>query len=204
LAADLPGREKAKGGRPMLLERALWPERARLGVASRLGAFLLHPAVRFVDVCPSHQRTQKALRRTPDPSGSRGLAGGGAFTFTAIACPSAFSSVGAALKVPCRFERILNCAAIALREVSDDHHVLDVPGWDAEGPGKLPHYRVAIIEIGPDHQMRVVLLSGHQPAVVPPLRQALRRSAAHTRQGLGQARYVVDIHGRCLPERDLG
>ena len=82
----------------------------------------------------------------------------------------------------------------AAGEVSDNHHVLDVPGRDAEGSGKLPQYRVAVVEVGTDHQMHVVKLAGDQPAVVPPLGQPLRRGIAHTRQGLGQAGYIVDVH----------
>jgi hypothetical protein len=76
-------------------------------------------------------------------------------------------SVGAALKPPCCFEGILNGASVAPGEVSDNHHVLDVPGRDAEGSGKLPQYRVAVIEIGADRQVHVVKLAGDQPAVVP-------------------------------------
>jgi hypothetical protein len=94
-------------------------------------------------------------------------------------------SVGAALKPPCCFEGILNGASVAPGEVSDNHHVLDVPGRDAEGSRKLPQYRVAVIEIGADHQMHVVKLAGDQPAVVPPLGQPARRGAAHTLQGPG-------------------
>lgn len=44
------------------------------------------------------------------------------------------------LKLPRCFYRVLDRAAIALGEVSDDHHVLEVPGRDAEGAGKLPQY----------------------------------------------------------------
>ena len=42
-------------------------------------------------------------------------------------------SVGAALELPCCFEGILNGAGVAPREVGDNHHVLDIPGRDAEG-----------------------------------------------------------------------
>jgi hypothetical protein len=46
-------------------------------------------------------------------------------------------SVGTPLKLPRCFKRILNRASIALVEVSDNHHVLDVPGRDAKGLRKL-------------------------------------------------------------------
>ena len=108
-------------------------------------------------------------------------------------------SAGASLKHPRRLEGILNGTSVASGEVSDNHHVLDVPGRDAEGSGKLPQYRVAVIEIGADHHMYVVKLACNQPAVVPPLGQPFRRGAAHTRQALGQAGYIVDIHLRGLP-----
>jgi GNAT superfamily N-acetyltransferase len=35
-------------------------------------------------------------------------------------------------------ERIRHDTSITSGEISDDHHVLDVPGWDAESLGKLP------------------------------------------------------------------
>jgi hypothetical protein len=108
--------------------------------------------------------------------------------------PGAAQSVGASLKLPRCFEGILNGTSVASGEVSDNHHVLDVPGRDAEGSGKLPQYRVAVIEIGTDHDMHVVKLACDQPAVVPPLGHRLRRGATHTHQALGQAGYIVDIH----------
>jgi hypothetical protein len=36
-------------------------------------------------------------------------------------------------------------------------------------PGNLPQQRVAVVEVGADHQVRVIELAGDQPAVVPPL-----------------------------------
>src|SRR5215471_13774885 len=108
-------------------------------------------------------------------------------------------AAGASLKHPRRLEGILNGTSVASGEVSDNHHVLDVPGRDAEGSGKLPQYRVAVIEIGADHHMYVVKLACNQPAVVPPLGQPFRRGAAHTRQALGQAGDIVDVHLRGLP-----
>jgi len=77
--------------------------------------------------------------------------------------------------------------------------VLGVLGRDTERFGKLPQYRVAIVEIGPDHHMLAVKLAGDQPAVIPPHGQSFRRRAPHTRQGLGQASYIVDLHERGLP-----
>jgi hypothetical protein len=102
-------------------------------------------------------------------------------------------SAGTPLKLPRCFEGILDGTSVASGEVSDNHHVLGVAGRDAEGCRKLPQYRVAVIEVGTDHQMRVVKLARDQPAVIPPLGQPIRRSAEHTRQGLGQAGYIVDL-----------
>jgi len=107
---------------------------------------------------------------------------------------TAAQSLGASLKLPCCFEGVLNGTVVASGEVSDNHHVLDVPGWDAKGSGKLPQYRVAVIEVGTDHHMHVVKLACDQPAVVPPLGQPFPRGAADTRQTLGQAGYRVDVH----------
>jgi hypothetical protein len=103
-------------------------------------------------------------------------------------------SVGAPLELPCSFEGILNSAGVAPVEVGDNHHVLDVPGRDAEGAGKLAQYQVAVFEVGPDHQANVIKLARNQPAVVPPLGQPVRRRAAHARHGRGQAGYLVDLH----------
>jgi hypothetical protein len=46
-------------------------------------------------------------------------------------------SVGTALKLPCCFKGVLDGAGVAFTEVSDDHHVLAVAGWHAEGFGEL-------------------------------------------------------------------
>jgi len=69
-------------------------------------------------------------------------------------------SAGAPLKEPRCFEGILDRAGVAIGEVGDNHHVIEVAGRHAEGSGKLPPYQVAVIEIGTDHQMRVVKLAG--------------------------------------------
>ena len=117
-------------------------------------------------------------------------------------CQGLSLSVGAPLKVPRRLERILDGTSVAPSEISDDHHVLDVPGRDAEGLGILPQQRVAVVEIGANHQMRVVKLPRYQPAVVPPLSQASDAAKADTRQGIGQARYVAHLH-ECGPSCSL-
>jgi hypothetical protein len=103
-------------------------------------------------------------------------------------------SVGASLQEPRCFDRILDRACVAIGEVRDNHHVLLIAGRDAERSGQLPQYRVAIIEIGTDHQLRAVKLAGDQPAVIPPLGPPAWRTAAHSRQGLRHAAYFVDIH----------
>ena len=54
----------------------------------------------------------------------------------------------------------------------------------------LPQDQVAIIEIGPDDNVRVVELTGDQPAVIPPLGQPFRRGAANSGQGPGQPGYI--------------
>jgi hypothetical protein len=98
----------------------------------------------------------------------------------------------------CCLECIFDGAGVASGEISDDHHVLEIPGRDAEGLGKLPQHRVAVVEIGADHHMRVVKLARDQPAVVPPLSQPPWRGAADARQGPGQACYVTHLH-ECGP-----
>jgi hypothetical protein len=105
-------------------------------------------------------------------------------------------SAGASLKLPRCLECIFDGTSVASGEISDDHHVLDVPGRDAEGLGKLPQHGVAVVEVGANHQMRVVKLARYQPAVVPPLSQPLWCGEADTRQGLGQACYVTHVHER--------
>jgi len=42
------------------------------------------------------------------------------------------------LQLPGRFEGIFDRARVAGGEVSDDHHVLAIPGRHAEGLGELP------------------------------------------------------------------
>lgn len=105
-------------------------------------------------------------------------------------------SVGVPLKLPCCLECVLDGTGVTSGEIRDDHHVLDKPGRDAEGLGKLSHYRVAVVEIGADHHMGVVKLARYQPAVVPQLSQPLWRGEANTWQGLSQARYVTHLHER--------
>src|SRR6202035_3340775 len=102
-------------------------------------------------------------------------------------------SVGAALKLPRCFEGILDRARVAFSEVSYDHHVLDITGRDAEGSGELPQYRIAEVEIGPDHQVHIVQLTRDEPAVISPLGQPSPGRAAHARQGLGQVSYVIQV-----------
>jgi hypothetical protein len=103
-------------------------------------------------------------------------------------------SAGTPLQLPCCFKSILDGASVASREISDNHHVLEVPGGHAEGCRKLPQYRVAILKVGADDHMSVVKLARDQPAVIPPLGQPLRRGLAHTRQGPGQPSYITDLH----------
>lgn len=103
-------------------------------------------------------------------------------------------SVGAPLKLPRRFEGILDGTRIASREVSDNHHVLDVPSRNAEGFGKPPQHRVADVEVGPDHHMLRVKLACDDSPVIPPLGQPIPCSAVYTCQGPGQARNVVHLH----------
>jgi hypothetical protein len=103
-------------------------------------------------------------------------------------------SVGTPLKLPRCFEGILDRIRVASSEVSYNHHVLDIPGRDAEGSGELPQYRIAEVEIGPDHQVHMVQLTRDEPAVIPPLGQPVPGSAAHSRQGLGQASDVIQVH----------
>ena len=113
---------------------------------------------------------------------------------TATDDSAAAESVGTALQLPRCFEGILNGTSVTSGQVSDDHHVLDVLGRDAESLRKIPQYRVAVVEISADHQMPVVKLACDQPAVVPPLGQSRRRRVAHTREGPGQLGYIVDLH----------
>jgi hypothetical protein len=108
-------------------------------------------------------------------------------------------SVSTALQLPCCFEGVLDGTGVASCEVSDDHHVLAVPGRNAEGSGKLPQQPVAVFEIGADHQMGVVKLAGDQPAVVAPLGQPVRHGAAHPGQRLRQPVHLPDQQHRGLP-----
>jgi hypothetical protein len=49
-------------------------------------------------------------------------------------------SVGIPLKLPCGHDCILNRRGVSPHEIGYDHHVLEVPSWDAEGTGKLANY----------------------------------------------------------------
>lgn len=112
------------------------------------------------------------------------------------------SLLGAPLKQPRCFDGILDRTRISPGEIGDDHHVLGKTARDTEGFRKLAQHQVASVEVGPDHQMRVVKLARHEPAVVPPLSQTRWRSTAHASQRLGQAGNVINIHWRGFPERD--
>jgi hypothetical protein len=116
-------------------------------------------------------------------------------------CPGrvAALSASASLMLPRCLERILDGTSVASGEISDDHHVLDVPGRHTEGLGELPQDRGAVVEIGANHQMRAVKLAGDEPAVVPPLGQPVRRSAAYTFQRPGQPVYLAYLQHCRLP-----
>jgi len=58
-------------------------------------------------------------------------------------------SVGAALKLPCCFERILDGPRVSSGKVSDDDHVLEAAGRHIERLGELPQHRVAVAEMLP-------------------------------------------------------
>lgn len=102
-------------------------------------------------------------------------------------------SAGTALKLPRCFEGVFDGTSVADDEVSDDHHVLAIPGRNAKGVRELTQQRVAVVEIGADHQVGVVKLAGDQPAVISPLGQPVRRGAAHTCQRLCQPGYLADL-----------
>jgi hypothetical protein len=101
--------------------------------------------------------------------------------------------------MPRRVECVLDRSGIAACKIGDDHHVFDVPGGDAEGFGRASEESVAVCEVGAYHDVRVVDLPRDQPAVIPPLRQPLRRRDAHTFQALCQERYVTYVHGWISP-----
>ena len=107
-------------------------------------------------------------------------------------------SAGAPLKLPRCLECILDGTSVAPGEIRDDHHVFDVPGRDAEGLRKIPQHRVAEVEIGANHQARVVELPRYQPAVVPPLKPPFWRGQANTGQSPGHACYITHLH-ECGP-----
>jgi hypothetical protein len=83
---------------------------------------------------------------------------------------AALRLVSAPLEVPGCFKGVFDGSGVAVGEVGDNHHVLGEPGRHAERLGELSQDRVAIVEIGPDHQVAIVELTGNEPAVVAPLR----------------------------------
>src|ERR1700677_2857905 len=85
----------------------------------------------------------------------------------------AVEAAGVARYLPRGRAGIFNSTGVASGEVSDDPHVFCIPGWDAEGVRKLPHYRVAVVEIGADYQMYLVKLASDQSSVVTPFGQAV-------------------------------
>jgi hypothetical protein len=87
----------------------------------------------------------------------------------------------------------------AVARSATTHHVLDEPGRGAKGLGKLPQQRVAVVEIGANHHMRVVKLPRYQPAVVPPLTQPVGRGEADTCQARGEPCHVIHLHERGSP-----
>jgi hypothetical protein len=64
-------------------------------------------------------------------------------------------SAGASLKLPRCLECIFDGTSVAPGEISDDHHVVNVPGRHAEGFGEVPQDRGAVVEVGSDHHMGV-------------------------------------------------
>jgi hypothetical protein len=70
-------------------------------------------------------------------------------------------------------------------------------GRDAEGRGKLTQYRIAVVKVSPDHQAGEAELTGDEPAVIPPLHQAIGQGAPHAWQGAGTVAYLIGFHARC-------
>jgi hypothetical protein len=82
-------------------------------------------------------------------------------------------SARTSLKLPRCLECILDGTSVGPGEIRNDHHVLDIPGRDAERLWKLSPQMVAEVEIGANYQVRIVKLPGYQSAVVPPLKPSL-------------------------------
>jgi len=68
------------------------------------------------------------------------------------------------------------------------------PGGHAEGGGEHADDLVAVVEVGPDHQVLLVELPGDEPALVTPLQPALRSAPAVALQLLGQPVCLLDDH----------
>ena len=83
---------------------------------------------------------------------------------------------------PRRHQRVLDGAVATCREVGHDHHVPLIYGRHVECSGIAGQQLMARREIGPDHDVRLIELSGHQPALVAPLCQAPAVSSRHTGQ----------------------
>jgi hypothetical protein len=86
-------------------------------------------------------------------------------------------SLPALLEEPGGFDRIFDGPRIAVGQICDDHHVLDVASRDAEGLRELPRDLVPVVEVRPDHHMRIVEFAGDQPPPIPPLGEPGRRVA---------------------------
>jgi hypothetical protein len=108
-------------------------------------------------------------------------------------------SIAAALKLPRRLDGILDRRAIAVFEIGDDHHVPDKLPWHVERPWILAQERLPVAELRPNHQMCLVKLAGHQPAVIAPLGKTATIAAAHSVQGFRTTGDLIDLHTTMIP-----
>jgi hypothetical protein len=110
----------------------------------------------------------------------------------------ALSSVGAALELPRSLDGVLNRRGIAVVEIGDDHHVFGETSRDVECLRVLAYERIAVAELGPDHQLPIAELACHQPTAIAPLRETASITAVYSVEPLGAVGDVIYPHSTII------
>jgi hypothetical protein len=110
------------------------------------------------------------------------------------------ASAGSTLQPPGGHKGVFDGAVIT-REVGDHHHVLGEACGHAEGAGEHADDLVAVVEIGPDHQVLLIELPGDEPTLVTPPQPTLRLAPADALQLRGQPVYLLEDHHGSVAHR---
>lgn len=79
------------------------------------------------------------------------------------------------LQQPRRFEGVFDRSDVCFRQVDNDHHVVLKSLRDSESSRRLTQEQIPVLEVGADHDARVIELPRNQPTVELPAIQPTTR-----------------------------